>query len=538
MRSIRPATLPLVAILLLAQIAPAASAQADATLFELRGKVVNALTGEPIAGALMQLPGQPARFSDSDGNFSFAGLPRGRLVVSARKPGFFDEQRLDRWVVRDVSIEVPSDGPVVVKLTPEAVIFGEVKNAQGEPIEYVEVFAERWQMIDGRRRLQVVKNAMTDDEGNFRLAELVPGKYYLAFSPGERSGGAPRRKRHEEQGYSLQFYPGVADAGAASAFQVRAGAQVHVTHTLSPQRLFQVSGTVHGVLSNGSFDLQLLNSSGESVQRNARVDRQSGEFRVSSVPAGNYLLTITQFRRALLDGSEQARPLTAAQPLQVTGDVTGVVLALGAGISLGVQLHDEIPAVSADPHRVIIQLRPKDFTSNEQRIIVPAVPEDPRPVTKFENLSPGRYSVEAQAAFPQGYVAELRCGSVDLLRDDLVIAPGAALPPVDVTLRDDGAQLTVAVKKADRAAPVLIYSEDSPRRSVLTVQPAGLTSVSVPNLPPGRYQVLAVTDVEDLEFRNPAAMEKYLGRASSVTLQPRDKAAVSVETLDVQEQPE
>jgi hypothetical protein len=537
MRSIRPATLPLVAILLLVQIAPAAKAQGDA-IFELRGRVVNALTGEPITGALLQLPGQPARFSDSDGNFSFAGLPRGRLVVSARKPGFFDEQRLNRWVVRDVSIEVPGDGPVVVKLTPEAVIFGEVKNAEGEPIEYTEVFAERWQMIDGRRHLQVVKNAMTDDEGNFRLAELAPGKYYLAFSPGERSGGAPRRKRNEVQGYGLQFYPGVADAGAASAFQVRAGALVHVSHTLSPQRLFQVSGTVRGSSSNGFYEIQLLNSSGESVQRNVHLNRQNGEFRISDVPAGNYLLTATHFREALLDGSESAPPLTAAQLLQVTADVTGVVLAPGAGISLGVQVHDEIPAVSADSHRVIVQLRPKDFTQNEQRIIVPAVPEDPRPVTRFETLSPGRYSVEAQAAFPQGYVAELRCGGADLLRDDLVIAPGAAPPPIDVTLRDDGAQLTVAVKKADRAVPVLIYSEDSPRRSMLTLQPAGLTSVSVPNLPPGTYQVLAVTDAEDLEYRNPAAMEKYLGRANSVTLQPRGKATVSVETVDVQGQPE
>jgi uncharacterized protein (DUF2141 family) len=534
MRSTYSVALSLVAILLLMQIVPAAFAQADAALFELHGKVVNALTGEPIGGALLQVPGQRARFSDSDGNFAFTGLSRGRLVVRARKPGFFDELELGRWVVPDISTEVPTDTPVVVKLTPEAIIYGAVKNAEGEPVEYVEVRVERREMIDGRRQFQVVRISVTDDEGNFRIGELVPGKYYLAFSRGDRNGGGLQRKRKREQGYGLQFYPGVADAVAASAFNVGAGAEVHVTHTLSPQPVFQVSGTVRGASGNGVFDLQLVNSSGEPVDGNITVDRKSGEFQIPGVPAGRYLLTAMQFPAGLVEGP----PPTVSQAIQVSGDVSGIVLAFGTGIWLGVQLHDEIPANSAEPHRVIVQLRPKDFARNEQRIIVPPVPEDRRPITKFENLSPGTYSVEAQAAAPQGYVAELRCGSVDLLRADLVIATGAAPPPIDVTLRDDGAQLTVAVKKADRGITVLIYSTDYPRRSSLTFQQAGHTSVSIPNLPPGTYQVLAATDANELEFRNPAAMEKHLGRATSITLQPRDKATVSVEPVDLQEQPE
>jgi hypothetical protein len=522
----------LLAILLVVPLAPASSAQTDSSLFDLHGKVVNALTGEPIGGALLQLPGQRARFSDSDGNFAFTGLSRGRLTIRARKPGFFNELELGHWVVPDISTEVPSDAPVVVKLTPEAIIYGEVKNADGEPLEGVEVHAERRQMIDGRRQLQVVRISVTDEEGNFRVAELVPGKYYLAFSPGNRNGGGLQRKRKQEQGYGLQFYPGVAEAGAASPFNVRAGAQVHVMHILAPQRVFHVSGTVRGALGNGVLDLRLVNSSGERVNRNIRVDRKSGEFQVQGVPAGSYLLMATQFPPGLIEGP----PPTASQPIQVSGDISGIDLAFGAGISLGVQLHDEIPAAgSAEPHRVILQLRLKDFTSNEQRIILPPVPEDRTPITKFENLYPGTYSVEAQAAVSQGYVAELRCGSVDLLRDDLVIAPGAAPPPIDVTLREDGAQLTVAVKKADRGISLLIYSTDYPRRSSLTFQQAGLTSVSIPNLPPGTYQVLAATDANELEFRNPAAIEKYLGRATSITLQPRDKATISVEPVDLQE---
>jgi len=283
MRFSRVVAFLLLAMRFVVPLAPAFSAQTDLRLFEVHGKVVNALTGEPIGGALLQIPGQTARFSDSDGNFAFAGLSRGRLIVTARKPGFFNEQEVVSGVRSTAVIETPSDAPVVVRLTPEAIIFGEVKNAEGEPVEGVEVRAERRQMRDGRRQLQVVRNSVTDDAGTFRLAELEPGAYYLAFSL-ERNGGPLPRKSKQEQGYGLQFYPGVADAGVASAFNVRAGAQVHVTHILARQPVFQVSGTVRGVSSHGFFALRLVNSAGESAQRNIRVDRQSGEFRISGVP--------------------------------------------------------------------------------------------------------------------------------------------------------------------------------------------------------------------------------------------------------------
>src|SRR5262249_4348178 len=158
------------------------------------------------------------------------GLPRGRYVLLGRKPGYFNEQQTGRAIPLDNSMtEVPGDLPALVKLIPEAIIYGEVKSAEGDPFEEVIVRAERWQMVDGRSLLKVARETRTDDEGNFRLAELMPGKYYLAFLPSERSGGVMRQKFDE--GYGPQFYPGVADAAAASAFQIRAGAQVHVVHS-------------------------------------------------------------------------------------------------------------------------------------------------------------------------------------------------------------------------------------------------------------------------------------------------------------------
>src|ERR1043166_317121 len=214
---------PLLLSTLLLLLPSSSPAQSDTRLYELRGKVISTATSEPVSGALVQIPGQPARFSDSDGTFAFADLPPGRVVISARKPGFFNQRELGGWIVSDPLIEVPSSAPVLVKLTPEAVIFGEVKNADGDPIEGIAVRAERWRVVDGRRQLQVEKQATTDDEGKFRMAELLPASYFLAFLPvdnGTTFVHAISRKAKPQDGYGLQFYPGVADVQAATAFAV------------------------------------------------------------------------------------------------------------------------------------------------------------------------------------------------------------------------------------------------------------------------------------------------------------------------------
>jgi len=90
--------LPLLSLLLLL-LPSCITVQTDSKLYELRGQVINVATSDPVPGALVEIPGQPARFSDSDGTFAFSELPADRVFVSARKPGFFDQRQLGGWVV-------------------------------------------------------------------------------------------------------------------------------------------------------------------------------------------------------------------------------------------------------------------------------------------------------------------------------------------------------------------------------------------------------------------------------------------------------
>src|SRR5208282_5370069 len=470
------------------------------------------------------------QFTGADGTFVFTNLPRGRYFVKARKPGFLNEQELARGrAVRLALRDVPASGVLVLKLTPEGVIYGEVKNEAGEPVERVAVSAQRWLMADGRRRLLEFGNTTTDDEGKYRIAEVLPGTYQLSFGPENRSGAVLveqlRGRKTAEQGYAREFYPGVADADSATAIEVRAGAQVHIAQSLKRQRLYEVAGVVRGAGPAGFVRFRLFNRGGDRLERAARFEPGSGQFKMSGIPAGTYVLDAWT-----ADPNESGRMEVATESLHVNADVSGVVLTFGPGNSLTVQVRDEIPPDGTNQARqVTVMLHPKGLEQYTPAVTAPTVEGDGGAAGRIEEVPPGTYTVEA-TPHVAGYVASLRSGNVDLLRDDLTVAPGSALAPIEVTLRNDGAQLSVAVTENGQAAAggVVIYSEEYPRRSLVLLTDA-TGAVSAAMLAPGRYQVVAVEDALDLEFRNPAAMEKYLARATGVTLTPGDKVSVQIE---------
>ena len=61
------------------------------TKYSLSGNVVNAVTGEPIRRALVQIYMGPeqASLTDDSGHFEFNGLSPGQTSVTVQKPGFF-----------------------------------------------------------------------------------------------------------------------------------------------------------------------------------------------------------------------------------------------------------------------------------------------------------------------------------------------------------------------------------------------------------------------------------------------------------------
>lgn len=510
-------------------------AQQSANSFELRGEVVNSATGEPIGGALVQVyaNGRQVQFTGSDGTFVFTGLPRGQFSVMARKPGFFGPGELGSWNGNN-SFTIPSQAKAIVNLAPEGVIYGQVTDAAGQPLERIMVRVDCWRVEDGLKTLRPVGVGTTDDQGNFRIAELRPGTYFLSFNSagGWRNYGTLSTKRDDHQGYGTVFYPGVHDFSSAAPIPVEPGAQVQITQALMKQPTFEVSGVVLGAIGLPGVNLMLADSMGDPAQTAVHFDRSTGRFQISGVPQGKYVLSAMAQNPLALTRGRRGMPnqqLRADLPISVASDINGVTLALGSGISIPVRIDNEsTQAPAGDVPQVWIvavsQLSPR-FTRGAT---APRIDDGKALPPYIEDLVPGTYTVEAKAG--PLYVASLRCGSVDLLRDDLTVGPTGSLPPIDVTLRDDAAQLSGTLTQNGQPAAggsVVIYSNDYPKRSQLVV--TGNGSFSAIGLPPGTYQVVAVRDPQNLEFRNPAVMQNYLPRATSVTLGPGGQSTIHLE---------
>lgn len=523
--------------------------------FALRGRVVNAVTGEGVGGALVELysGARKAQFSAADGTFEFAELQRGNYMLAARKPGYLNERDLGKEYpgIGSGSQAVPSESDAVIKLTPESVIYGRVEDEKGRAVEGIGVQAEMWVVSNGTKQLQLGPGGMvqTDDEGNFRIAQLPPGDYYVKFS--ETGGGGtvyreterrPRTGRAGEakggqQGYGIQFYPGVAEAAMAGVIRVPAGAAVPIRQTLERLRLYEISGMVRGVPVGSAFNISLFQG-GSGAGRphgKSQIYPNTGEFRMEGVPAGKYLLTANAPEPGAQGFTRRQGQLTAQTVIEVNADIAGLTLVLGRGATIGVRIQEEASNAGDAGHHVRLNLQSAEFPELSQQLVAPPPSNDARAPRAFENVAAGTYSVEV---WPEGwgYIASLRCAGTDLLKEDLKVGAGMSVPPIEVRLRNDGAELTVTAVENGKpvVGRVIVYSSEYPKLSTATVTwPSG---VPLQNVPPGTYKLVATRGMRELEFRNPATMAKYLTRATAVTLAPEAKVNVQVEVQD--EEPE
>jgi hypothetical protein len=515
---------------------------ASLSTHNLSGVVVNSVTGEPVRRALVQVVVGPStggsqlsELTDSEGRFEFSVLAESEIAVMAHKPGFFSDLELHPEAFQPQIVHLTADTQsVVLKLLPESVIFGHVATVKGEPIEDSPVRILQEHIVDGRRRWEQRGQAITDEDGQFRVANLVPGQYLLVTGPSlSRTRPSIRRARSvREEGFGTMFYPSGPELDAASSIVISGGQQVQADFALKAEPIFSVSGVVVGLVPGMGAGLQFVSKAGEIIPALVTLDMQSGKF-VATIPAGAYVL---QFRASDPNGQVVAAEL----PLVVSGDVEGVSLVLGPAIALPVNIELRPTAApseqgNADRPTRFQPISSVRLISTEKRIVTEEFQADMNEKgggLAVRNLVPGRYAVEITPA-PPWYVRSVSSGTVDLLREDLVVGSGRRLDPLEVVLRDDGAGVhgMIRVEGQPTAGTVLLFAEQmSPAHAQITVTAAGAEFMFT-GLAPGDYKVLAFDSVDGLEFRNPEVMISYLSKAIQVTLQPNELANINIERI-------
>ena len=118
------------------------------------------------------------------GDFQIFGLAEGQYMPNVQKPGFTrPREDFQRAVIQLTS----SSASVQLKLAPLGVIEGTLLDQYSEPVSGVRMLAIQVRIQDGYRSLTNARSALTDDRGRYRLAELMPGKYYIKAA-GRSSG--------------------------------------------------------------------------------------------------------------------------------------------------------------------------------------------------------------------------------------------------------------------------------------------------------------------------------------------------------------
>jgi hypothetical protein len=502
--------------------------------YPVDGIVVNAITGEPIRRALVQAP-NGGQLTGADGKFHFEKLPPGQYNFLARKPGYFSEQDLSPGLFRNSPIQVgPSMPPLVLKLTPEAVIYGRITGADGEPLENLPMRLFAYRVVNGHKQWQQLGGQTTNDDGQFRIAELRPGTYYLRAGQPFLAVARPADPQKPAEGYASAFYPGARDLESAAAIKIEAGQQYRAEFSLQPVAMYQVSGTVTGItVGVNGVGIQLFTSDGETLPFGANLDRATGKFLMQSVPAGSYIVNATA-----MDVTTR-QEFVARIPLNVSGDVAGVSLALGAALSIPVTVRIDASRttspefiVSGAPRPPVnVQLVSTDVGLINYRVgsNMDGPPESRRLTLRI--IRPGKFRVEITPLGPF-YVSEARSGRVDLLREELTIPYGGSVEPIEIVMRDDAATLQGSVSFSGQRidAIVILVPAMAPRRArVEFAQPEG--SFFIGGLAPGEYRILALDHVDDLEYAEPDGLVDFSGAMQTVRLGPNQQGTVTLELV-------
>ena len=274
----------------------------DQQLCSIKGTVTDALTHQGLRKAYLSLGGRYASVTDDRGAFTFANIKPGTYVLTAEHTGYLDGEYGE---ADGVGVELKLEPgqsltDIDVKLMPQAVISGRVVDEDGEVWTHAFVNLRGSRRVRGQWKLEDFGSGQLNDQGEFRIGRIPPGKYYLSAQP-EASWEAryqlppPRRQP--------TWYPNSLDLEGATPIIVGPGSQITgLEIRIRRGSVHRISGTLAGIenipFPDGPEPYARRRISAESiggaVNGTRSIINPDGSFEILGVPSGTYDLRITQ----------------------------------------------------------------------------------------------------------------------------------------------------------------------------------------------------------------------------------------------------
>ncbi len=559
-----------------------AGAQADPNvkLGRISGKVLNAITGEPVRKATVTL--QPAggqgggqqpqgganpqravsAGTDNAGAFVFENVNAGDYRLSGEKTGFIRTNFGGRGAASIGSQLKVSSGTtiadVIVRITPQGVVSGRILDEDGEPIEGVSVQLLRPQYFANQRRMMGTGGNQTNDKGEFRVTNVAPGRYYVQIQ-NMRMGGAPIQQSKEEYGYPKLFYPGVESMDQAQKVDVAAGQDFSgVQMTLRKVRVYRVKGRVAGVQApqgqqqNAQAGGRGGGRGGPGYQIQLRPDggmndmmgpgfgpgmgsggvRADGTFELTGVIPGPYKIVVSDF--------SQGRPkVIGSTKLSVGNDnVEGVVISQMAMVSMQGKISVDGDKTAVNLKSVRLQMQAADMGGFG---FVPPISVADDGTFTVTDLSPEKYRLSVTPG-ATAYVKAVNVGGQDL-KDAVLDFSNGGGGAIEVILstkvakldgmvekqKQDDAPGSALIAKIGPAGELSLLGTTGGQSSMAQVDSSGKFSFA--NLPPGEYKVFGFEEVDMATASDPDFLLKFTDRGVTVKIGEGESKSVTLKQV-------
>ena len=513
----------------------------------------------------------PPIFTDAAGKFSFANLEPGQYRIVAGRNGFVRMNYGERYSGGPGTILTVPTGQTLkdinFRLIQTAAISGRIREASGEPGAGLNVQLMKTSYnVNGQKTFQTVAAGRTDDRGEYRLFWISPGRYYLSVTGNRNaltfisidgillSGGASPNEI-VSTGLAAVYYPGTLDPMRAVVIDVGAGGELGGIDILLPQQtVYRVRGRVVDSATGqpprtASISLMPRDPtiSTLTTSTNPNYNPTTGTFDLRDVPPGQYWLraqasesTATATVPASAVGRTVSDVLSmtigsrmAAQiPVDVTGDLEGLVLNMSAGLSVAGILRVEGAPLPSTPQAPRVTLRP----TAPNGLSSPLQPTNADGTFTLSNVFPGEYRVMVTPMPPDYYIKEARNEQTDVLNQPWVIG-NAIRGSLEVVLSSGAGQIDGTVVDA-RSQPVgslqaiLLPDQDRSRqelfKTAITDQNGKFTFRGVA---PGNYKIFAWEGIEANSYFDPEVLRQYEPQGKAVRVAEGAKLTAEVKMI-------
>jgi hypothetical protein len=522
------------------------------------GTVIKEPGSEPLKKVLVQVVAENQKVggnytaqTDADGRFQIDNVQPARYRLFIEKTGFVGVN--ERGLKSDASIFTVQAGQsvegLVLRMLPTAVITGRVTDQDGDPMSGVSVIAQK--RTPGKAKRENVASGTTNDLGEFRLASLFPGQYWIvALPPPDFRDYAPTQQkpvsgqnenRDDSQSgtrYLATYYPDTYDASLASPVTLKAGDEVPINFTLIPAKTYQVRGIVTGVPHGLQSAVELVSKTGDSYRANATEIGPDGQFEVRGVGPGSYVLKAS--------AGNDSQSLMARQEISVvSADVDGIKLVPQP--SFTISGHLRVENYVGDPAQYSANLRQAELSDDPAFFMTQEgfgsnAVVDRAGNFEWKNVVPGNYIVQVFGGDDQGFfLRSATLGGRDISTG--FTASGPVTVELVVSTKGGTIEGTVLEKEKDvdddhpaSSATVVAVPEEKYRNlpdRFLASETDQHGRFMIRGLPPGSYTLYAWQDLEDGVYKDPDFLRSQEAKGMAVKVEENSNQKVELRLSSV-----